>query len=247
MKSWFSAAALLIALIIFGFIFGATVATRIMTTGGMGFDQIADALGGVMIGALAGLLAGIILIRQLSPPIRLVVTFIAIAATFGNVLYLRATPPNIRVGEPIDYGPPPVARFSLELGTSDPYEGPRQNDPTLPWDNLRIASNLSFSYISHDAPDRLCIAVSLNSEDGIARLRDLRMILENLNPDTFPCDPAPCPTCTSVGLVWYLEQERFNIGFDGACWRDEPALQPFRASVEGILANYSEGVTCEPR
>jgi hypothetical protein len=248
MKSKLASAFLLITLLIFGFIFGAMVATRIMTTSGMGFDQLADALGGMMIGSLGGLVVGIVLMRRLTPASKLVVGLLAIAVTVGTILYLRATPANTRVGEPVVYPPPAVESFNFTLETIDPYEGQRQDDPSLPWQNLRMASNLTFSYVALDAPDKLCIAPgTLNTEDGITRLRELRNILENLDVAGFPCDPLPCPSCTSVGLVWYLEQERFNISFDAACWQNEPALQPFRASVEEILANYSDSVTCELR
>ncbi|MEZ5488886.1 MAG: hypothetical protein R3F50_01035 [Gammaproteobacteria bacterium] len=248
MKSWLSGAILLMALLFFGVIFGALVATRIMSSGGMGFDQLADALGGFIVGGALGLLAAIVLIRRLSPSKRLIVALIAIAGSFASVLYLRATPANIRDAAPVELPPPPVEPFSFMLQTSDPFEKPRQDDPSLPWDSLRIASNLSFSYVSHDAPNNMCIAAgALNTEDGFARLRELRSILENLDASAFPCDPTPCPTCTSVGLTWYIDENRFNIGFDDVCWRNEPTLQPFRSSADAIVKDYLHEVRCEPR
>jgi hypothetical protein len=67
MRSFLSSAFLVITLVLFGFIFGGLFATRIMTTGGMGFDQIADALGGYTIGSAVALIAAIVLLRRLSP------------------------------------------------------------------------------------------------------------------------------------------------------------------------------------
>ena len=99
MKSFLTGAFLLITFTLLGFLFGGLVATRIMTTGAMGFDQLADALGGFMAGSLAGLIAGIVLLRFLSPPKRWVAGLVAIAVICGCILYLRATPPKVHMTE----------------------------------------------------------------------------------------------------------------------------------------------------
>jgi hypothetical protein len=172
----------------------------------------------------------------------------AIAGIVACVLYLQATPANVRVAEPVDFPPPPVEPFSLILQTSDPFEGPRESNPAFPWDTLQVASNLTFSYISLDDPNTMCIAPgALSTEDGIARLRALRDLLEDPAMSEIACGEPLCPTCTPIGFVWYLDQTRYNIGFDTTCWREEPALQPLRQSVTSIVEDYSNDLMCEPR
>lgn len=247
MKSWLSGAFLLIALLGFGFIFGGLFATRILTTSGMGFDQIADALGGFAVGAFVALVAGVLLLRKLGTLPRVVVGAVALLATYASVLYLNATPPNVRRGIPSEVPPPLVEPFSLQLKLGDPLEGPRQDDPSLPWISLRIGSNMSFDYISVVNPDSLCLAPgSMMTADGIARLKELRGILQELSSTTLACGE-PCPRCTPVGLSWYLDQERSTANLDAECWRSESALQGLRSLVTSLVTDYASTVTCERR
>ena len=125
MKSWLSGALILISLTFFGLVFGALVATRILTPGGMGFDQIADALGGAIVGGIIALVAGVALIRRLSASSRVLVALLAIAASGGAVFYLRATPMNVRGAESSNLATSLVGAYRLGLQTSDPFEESR--------------------------------------------------------------------------------------------------------------------------
>lgn len=61
-----AAAIALIGLLLFGFSVGGYLGGRVLSDGGMGWDRLADALGGAAIGIVCGLAAGVFAIRRLS-------------------------------------------------------------------------------------------------------------------------------------------------------------------------------------
>lgn len=83
----------------------------------MGWDQIADALGGLMLGALIGLILGVALAIRLAPRRQLVVLAVAVAVFGACWLYLYlnrgASRPSVGPGEPTD-------RISLTRGETPP-------------------------------------------------------------------------------------------------------------------------------
>ncbi len=91
MKSFLSSALLLPALALLGALCGGAVSTRILTTSDMGVDQIAGALGGVMVGALAGLLAWGVAVKTLGPSRRVVLAVVALVGAAVVFAYLSAT------------------------------------------------------------------------------------------------------------------------------------------------------------
>jgi hypothetical protein len=245
LTSWAAGTLFLLGLVAFGLFFGVLVATRILTTGGMGWDQLADFLGGAMLGAGAAFVLGLVLVGRLAPRTRVQLAILAVLGTGGAMAYMSVTPPNIRRPSTAALPAPAVESFSLTLGTADPLEGARPEDPSLPWVLLRIGSNLALDYVSHDEPDLLCVAAgALQSDAGIAAAQDLRRVLEEL-PSELVCE-SPCASCTQISLGWYLESRSEMLAFDARCWRTNEALQPVRASVTRIVAQHGQGdMTCE--
>lgn len=84
-----------VSLPMLGLVAGVLVATRVLTTSAMGWDQLADALGGGIVGALLGLVTGALLVRRLGTRRRLVLALLALAGALLCLLYVRATPPRV--------------------------------------------------------------------------------------------------------------------------------------------------------
>lgn len=242
--SWLTGVLLLVALLYLGVLAGGTVTTRLMpTSGGMGWDQLADALGGVLVGTVLAVVGAIIALRALGTGGRLAVIVLAAVACAGLTAYLRATPVNVRVREAVPIVPPPVAPFSLTIGVADGLEARPPGAPRLPWQTLRISSNLSYDYVPIDRPSQQCLAIdALNSPEGIAALNALRTLLA-ATPRTLDCGE-PCPSCDDVSLQWALEQERASLMLNDRCWLVHEQLQPLRLAVDGITTRLGGRAVC---
>jgi hypothetical protein len=90
-KSFLSSALLLPALALLGALSGGAVASRAPTPSDMGIDQIAGAVGGVMVGMLAGLFAWAIAVRMLEPSRRVALALVALAGAAAVFAYLSVT------------------------------------------------------------------------------------------------------------------------------------------------------------
>jgi len=90
-KSFLSSALLLPALALLGALCGGTVASRVLTTSDMGVDQIASAVGGVIVGVLAGLVAWAVAVPMLTPSRRIVLALLSIVGAVMTFAYLAAT------------------------------------------------------------------------------------------------------------------------------------------------------------
>lgn len=98
---------LILSLLFLGFVAGILVATRLLATSAMGWDQLADALGGAAIGMLAGAAAGALLLPRLGGRHRSLVALVALAAAVSCWLYLRTTPPRVAPTEKPSMAMPP--------------------------------------------------------------------------------------------------------------------------------------------
>jgi hypothetical protein len=85
---------LLAALGLLGFLGGVLVATRVLSTSQMGWDQLAGFLSGGAAGGLAGLVAAALVVRRLGVARRFAVALAALAAAALAFAYLRATAPR---------------------------------------------------------------------------------------------------------------------------------------------------------
>ena len=243
-RSWLSAAGVLVALVLFGMMTGGLIATRVFTTSGMGWDRLADTLGGLMVGGGVGLFAGLVAVRMLSVRGRRAATGAALIGCVAALLYLQATPPNVRRRAVVDVPALPVDSFSFQLGAADGLGGPPTDGTRLPWERLRIASNLSLDYVpmGRSNEDRQAND-ALNTAEGIAALAELRALLAGL-PREMACGD-PCPTCMDVSLEWFLNGERGIALITDRCWHSLEPLQPVRASVERLFATYGPRAVCE--
>jgi hypothetical protein len=170
----------------------------------MGWDQIADTLGGVVVGVVLAVAVRIVAVWVVAPTGRLWMSAAAVVGCVAASIYLVMTPPRARPGRA---PAPPVETFAWQMGVADGLAGPPSDSERLPWEFLRIASNLSLDYVPANDTDRHCIAVdSLNAPEGIAALRELRAILSAM-PPSFDCGE-PCPSCMEVSLQWYLGDDR---------------------------------------
>lgn len=241
--SWLSAALLLGALLLFGVLGGGLVATRVIGTSGMGWDRLADTLGGMLVGGVLGVVAGVVGVLRLSANGRFWLTGGAVIGCLGAVAFLQATQPRVRTGSVTSIPAPPVESFSLHMGVADGLAGPPPQGDRLPWDHLRIASNLSLDYVPAGSPGRHCAANGImDTPDGIVALTALRRVLANL-PTEFDCGE-PCPSCMEVSLEWFLDQTRWSASLTDRCWRSHPQLQPLRGSVEPLFAAYAPKAEC---
>jgi hypothetical protein len=243
--SWLSGALLLAALLFFGVLTGGLVATRVIGTSGMGWDRLADTLGGVLAGGALGLVAGIVGVLKVGSSGRFWLAGSAVVGCLGAAAYLLATQPRVRTATVTSIPPPPVESFSLHMGVADGLAGPPSEGNRLPWNFLRIASNLSLDYVPAGNPSRHCAANGIiDSSDDIAALTALRGNLARL-PTEFDCGEQ-CPSCMEVSLEWFLDQTRRTAALTDRCWRSHPQLQPLRASVERLFATYGPKAECTP-
>lgn len=98
-----SALTLVASLLALGFFLGGFVATRLLPTTGMGWDQLADALGGMMLGTLIGLVLAVAGVSLLTTRVRWWTSAGALILAFVTLLGLRVVPP--RVVEPAQRQP----------------------------------------------------------------------------------------------------------------------------------------------
>ncbi len=237
--SWITGTAFLLAMLVLGFIAGVVVATRILYTTDVGWDQIGDALGGAVVGGLVALVAGTLGLGRTPPWLRVLLATVALAVSAGGVVYLRSTPPHVRSLA----GTARVAPFGFALTATASPDAP--TGLGLPWQRLEISSELSFDYTTPGATPEQCAAVrALDSDRGVADLAAFRSLLAGL-PDHLDCGP-PCPACTNVRLEWDLGDRQSTLAINDRCWFGDDRLQPLRAAIDRILKTYGDHVTCAP-
>jgi hypothetical protein len=241
--SGLSAAVLLVALVLFGFIAGGLVATRVIGTSEMGWDEIADTLGGLMVGGALSVAAWLVALRLLGSAGRLWMTGAAVVGSIGASIYLLSTPPLARSGRAADIPAPAVAPFTWQMGVADGLAGPPEDGEKLPWTFLRIASNLSLDYVPAGRPDRHCVVSGgMDTPEAIGALNELRAILLVMSPE-LSCGE-PCPRCMEVSLQWFVDNDRATTAITDRCWRSHEVLQPLRTSVERLFATYGGTAEC---
>ena len=125
----------------------------------------------------------------------------------GAAAYLQSTEPRTRPRPAAEIAAPAVAPFTWQMGVADGLAGPPTDGERLPWESLRIASNLSLDYVPAGKTGQQCLANSaLNTREGIVALTELRAILAAM-PSQIDCGEA-CPSCMEVSLQWLLDDDR---------------------------------------
>ena len=95
-----------------GFLAGGFIASRLSTTG-MGWDRLADALGGMMIGIVAGAILGTVLVVRLGVRGRLVAAGVLAAGAVVTIVAFRLVPAPKMDLPPPPAPPPPRDRKSV--------------------------------------------------------------------------------------------------------------------------------------
>jgi hypothetical protein len=236
-------AMLLLTLVLSGAIVGGLVATRIIGTSGMGWDRLADTLGGLMAGGALGVAMWVVAILTLQAPARRRLMGIAVAAGAGAMVYVLATEPATRVPRRMEIPAPAVAPFSLQIGVADGLGGPPEVGDRLPWTLLRIASNLSLDFTPTGRPNQHCLVTTgIDTPAGIAALTELRARLQAM-PTEMSCGE-PCPRCVDISLQWFIDDRSAAMTVTDRCWRSHEALQPLRASTEALFSAYRDAAEC---
>jgi len=241
---YLTGASYLLSVIALGATTGALVARYTAASSGMGWDQIANALGGLMTGGAVGLMAGLLTVRRLTGAAHVAAAAFSLAVVAGLVLFLNQVPPPVRSRPVTPVPPPAVAPFSLTLGVGAPLEGAPYQPVSVPWQTLRIYSNLSYDFVPGSRPQELCVAAgALDTPDGIESLKALRAQLAAL-PKVIDCGP-PCLTCADIAVQWHLDQDPFSLTVSDQCWHARPELAPVRASISRIVAMGGAATVCE--
>jgi hypothetical protein len=89
---WLTGAAFVTSLLALGVFAGGVIGRWTAHPAGMGWDQLASVLGGVIIGTLAGAVTAALTVRSLTPRARMVAATAALLVTIALVLYLMALP-----------------------------------------------------------------------------------------------------------------------------------------------------------
>lgn len=87
-----SALVYFVGLFFFGFICGGFMGGRVFGGGGMGWDQLADSLGGMAVGVGVAILGGAFLLRRFSVGARLMIGVLAFLAAVAIGQYMNANP-----------------------------------------------------------------------------------------------------------------------------------------------------------
>jgi len=99
---------------VFGFFLGGFLGSKVFSSGGMGWDRLADALGGMMAGVIVALVVSVALVRRLSIRQCLLWSFAALlgaALVFWLIrIYPKDEPPQPSQAEVVATFPPPSAR-----------------------------------------------------------------------------------------------------------------------------------------
>ena len=101
---FFSGTAVVAMAVLCGFLAGGFIASRLSTTG-MGWDRLADTLGGMMVGVVAGVILGAVLVVRLGVRGRMVAAGFLAAGAVVTILAFRLVPaPKMDLPPP---SPPP--------------------------------------------------------------------------------------------------------------------------------------------
>ena len=112
---------MILTVLLFGFMLGGFLGGRVFGGDGMGWDRLADALGGMMLGVIIALVVGIVAARTLTLRQCLMGAGAALAATVLLVLLIRVYP-----SKPMGPEPPTT--------TQEPERLPPKPPTTLPTD-----------------------------------------------------------------------------------------------------------------
>lgn len=200
---------------------------------GMGFDGLADALGGMMLGALIGMIAGGLMAFRL--PIRKQWMGVGVALALAVVTFggLVLTAPK---REP---APPPVVKkafrptFRVKLRVShtrEILEAVAPDDRPLPFTEAEISTGKSGLVLVGWGPDfDRCTAIPIESD-----LESLVPLIRDANGVAGPFCRTPDDDLT-LAANWSLAGKMGGQGLDAGCLdQDHEAIRTLAAAINEI-------------
>lgn len=178
-----------------GFLAGGFIASRLSTTG-MGWDRLADALGGMMIGIVAGAILGTVLVVRLGVRGRLVAAGVLAAGAVVTIVAFRLVPAPKMDLPPPPAPPPPrfEPAYSFSIGAFDESVEPIEG---VPYRSFKLHSPVRRIDTVAWTPGARTVQIEAEDE----ALRALAAVLANLEK---PPECPPCDGCGRMAVSWSL-------------------------------------------
>ena len=188
----------------------------------MGWDGIADVLGGMMVGALLGLVAGIVLIRAFKPKKQLQTSGLSLVIAGLIFAGLVFTAPEQESSPPptIKKSFQPFFRISMRVShTQEILNTVRENERPFPFTEAEISTSKPVLEFTGWGPEySQCIATP-----GESDLRALIPLLENAKAQAGPYCRTP-EDDLNLAASWNLDGESGSQGFQVGCLAEKPAF-----------------------
>lgn len=188
----------------------------------MGWDGIADTLGGLMLGGLLGVAIAIFLLFKLSQQSQLragIVTLVLGGVVFGGLI---ATAPDRDPQEAVVMREQfePFFRLTIRLShTKEILDGIQPIERPLPFTEASISSSKpEFSIVSWGPEYEQC-TITPSEDDLVAVVR----ILQELDATAGPFCKTPADDLT-IAASWRIKNKSGNQSMEMACLTEKPAL-----------------------
>ena len=213
-----------------GFLTGGFIASRLSTTG-MGWDRLADALGGMMVGVVAGVILGAVLVARLGVRGRLVAAGFFAAAAVVTIVAFRLVPAPKMDLPPPPAPPPPrfEPAYSFSIGAFDESVEPIEG---VPYRWFKLHSPVRRIDTVAWTPGARTVQVEAADE----ALSALAAVLADLEK---PPECPPCDGCGRMAVSWSLppaDAGGYGVGGGAtvgkACLLQSGAYAPLLAVLE---------------
>ncbi len=207
----------------------------------MGWDGIADALGGVMIGALIGFVASLLLIKLLS--LKQQGKGILIAALVSGITFaglIATTPERVQTPAPtIKKAFQPTFRINMRVSHTDEILAAiPENDWPLPFVEAEVSSGKpEFIYKGWGPNFERCVATPTDAD-----LMELVPHIKDINIEAGPFCRTP-EDDLNLSASWHLAGESNNQAIQTGCLDERPA---FRSMAEAIYTLASHLCNTKP-
>lgn len=207
----------------------------------MGWDSIADALGGAMLGAVLGFVVGVALVYWLSVRMQWVWIGIAIMVVGGIFVGLRLTAPvNEASSEPVleeKFRPPFVIRMNMTQSQEILAEVPLEERP-LPFVEAEVwTGRPELIYVGWGPDFERCVA-----EPSHADLEVLLPLVEAVMDASGPDCRTP-ENDLSLRVRWNLENNPGNQTLDAGCLSSQPEAVTLANAIDDLANRLCETET----
>lgn len=201
----------------------------------MGWDGIADMLGGMMLGALLGLVAGVVLFRLLQPGRRIRASMTATGIGLLTFAGLIATAPKQAVSPApaIKQAFQPAFRFSMRVSHAEEIlANTPANAQPLPFTEAQIASGKPVLVYKTWGPD----FAECNAQPDTA---DLEVLVAHI----LALDAASGSICSTpeedllIAASWRINGTQGNQSIEAGCLASKPAFRAASEALTGLAEN----------